>query len=101
MDEDNTMEQAIRRLLYAMFDEFPERVQGKALRLLAAVVEAHARELARRLDEIVEHLKPQTTRPEHEDFRPFNYEKWNNVVCAWDRKEKFYLQMKAIAEGKT
>lgn len=45
MDEENTMEQAIRRLLYAMFDDFPERMQGKALRLLAAVVEAHEAEL--------------------------------------------------------
>jgi len=54
MESDNTIEQAVRRLLYAMFEDVPERAHGKALRLIAAVVEAHEAEMDRAHGEIVE-----------------------------------------------
>ena len=54
MDEDNTMEQAIRRLLYSMLEDTVEHRRGAALRLIAAVVEAHEAEMDRAQGEIEE-----------------------------------------------
>jgi hypothetical protein len=49
----------------------------------------------------VRSLEPEKERPKHEDFRPFDYHKWNDAVVAWDRKHAFNERIKAIAEGKT
>lgn len=52
------------------------------------------------ITELLAMLKPKHPCPKHEDFVPFDYNKWNDATCAWIRVDDLYQRACKIA-GRT